>query len=172
MIRVGTRRHLPSPGSAASSPSSPPNPYPRSDPCWARPKPGGRFCRRSAPGSSFRSVTTPAPTSPRNSAGRWPRSSRAGPSPNPHNRPRCPCSLERPVEPRAQWARVNHSGNSGRLCFSRGSLDCCPIARPFACPMTAPTRPVPFGFISNPTTFPQRRPTGARSRRGRYERGR
>ena len=97
-----TRRRLPSPGSAASSPSSPPNPYPRSDPCWAPPKPGARSCRRSAPGSSFPSATTRAPTSPRNSAGRWPRSSRAGPSPNPHNRPRCPCSLERPVAPRAQ----------------------------------------------------------------------
>ena len=91
-----TRRRLPSPGSAASSPSSPPNPYPRSDPSWAPPRRGGRSCRPCAPGSSSPSATTPAPRSPRNSAGRWPRSSRAGPSPNPHNRPRCPCSRARP----------------------------------------------------------------------------
>ena len=36
------------------------------------------------------------------SSRRWPGSSRAGPSPNPHNRPRYPCSLERPVEPGTQ----------------------------------------------------------------------
>ena len=48
-----TRRRLPSPGSAALSPSSPPNPYPRSDPSWAPPRRGGRSCRPSAPGSSL-----------------------------------------------------------------------------------------------------------------------
>ena len=56
-----------------------------------------------------------------------------------------------------------------KLCFSRESLACSPIARPFACPMTAPTRPVPFGSISSPTTFRSTRPTGGRSQRGRYE---
>ena len=64
---------------------------------------------------------------------------------------------------------ASHSGNNGKLCFSRGSLDCCPIARPFACPMTAPTPQAPSAFISSRTTFRKRRPTGGPSRRGRYE---
>ena len=74
--------------------------------------------------------------------------------------------------PGARSEPASHSANSGRPCFSPGSLPCFPIARPSACPMTAPTRPAPSASISSPTTFPKRRPTGARSRRGRYERGR
>ena len=56
--------------------------------------------------------------------------------------------------------------------FSRESLPCFPIARPFACPMTAPTPPVPSVSISSRTTFRSTHPAGGQSRRGRYERGR
>ena len=148
-----TRRRLPSPGSAVSSPSSPPNPYPRSDPSWALPKRGGRSCRPSAPGSSSPSVTTPAPRLPRSSAGRWPESSRAGPLPNPRGKPKCRSCPARPAAARARSEPASHSGNSGRPCFSPGSLPCFPIARRFACPMTAPTPQAPSAFISSRTTF-------------------
>ena len=64
---------------------------------------------------------------------------------------------------------ASHSGNNGKLCFSRESLACFQTARRFACPMTAPTPQVPSAFISSRTTFRKRRHTGGRSRRGRYE---
>ena len=166
------KRRLPSPGSAVSSPSSPHNPYHRSAPCWALPRPGGLSCRRSAPGSSSPSATTPAPISPRNSAARWPRSNRAGPSPNPRGKRRSRSCPARPGAARGRSEPANHSGNNARLYFSRESLPCFSIARPFACPMTAPTPQAPSVFISSRTTFRRRCPTGEPSGRERYERGR
>ena len=111
-------------------------------------------------------------SSPRNSAARWPESNRAGPSPNRRGKPKCRSCPARPGAARGRWEPASHSGNSGRLCFSPGSLPCFPIARRFACPMTAPTPQAPSVFISSRTTFRRRCPIGAPSRRGRYERGR
>ena len=107
----------------------------------------------------------------RNSAARWPRSNRAGPSPNRRGKLKCRSCPERPGAARVRSEPASHSGNNGRLYFSPGSLPCFPIARPFACPMTAPMPQAPSAFISSRTTFRRRCPTGGPSRRGRYERG-
>ena len=172
MTPPATRRPLPSPGSAVSSPSSPPSPSLRSAPCWAIPRPGALSCRPCAPGSFFPSATTPAPRWPRSSAARFERSSRAGPSTNPRGKPKCRSCPARPGAAGVRSEPASHSRNTGRLCLIRESLACFPIARRFACPMTAPTPQAPSAFISSRTTFRSTRPTGGRSMRGRYERHR
>ena len=80
------------------------------------------------------SATTQAPSSPRNSAARWPRSNRAGPSPNRRGKLKCRSCPARPGAARGRWEPASHSGNSGRLYFSPGSLPCFPNCQAICLP--------------------------------------